>query len=90
MINEMITAKLAMLTGVSKAILPPLAVVCMLASDVIDAPTGLSLTIVASVIGALWYLQGRLTKIETKLEILHDEVKALPCHGNDRCNHKGT
>jgi hypothetical protein len=92
MTNNMIieTTSITALKGFSvfavKSLLPPLVPVLAVAENVITESTGVPLTILAAVGGACWYLQGRFTKIEDKLEQLSEDLAKLPCH-RDYCMH---
>lgn len=71
-------------TFVSKTILPPMVPVMAVAENVITESTGVPLTIVVAVGGACWYLQGRFTKIEDKIDAVADDLAKRPCQ-YDKC-----
>lgn len=74
---ELITAK----ATIGKALVPPLIPVAMFAAgeghNIINENTLLPFTVVISIGAALWYLQGRFTRIEAKLDSHSEKIESL-------------
>jgi hypothetical protein len=81
-----VIAKTSVLGGIAKGVVPPSLVVFAEAIGYIDERSAIPLTLLFGACGILWYLQGRLTKIEvhmedvkTHIEDLKDEVAKKKC-----------
>ena len=78
--HDVFMAKVGAVAAMSKAVLPPLAVVIAEANGVITEHTAVPLTLVVGISGACWYLQGRFTRIEDSIAELNRTIVARPCH----------
>ena len=82
---EILTVKLMALGSLTvKTILPSSIPVIAMTEGIITENTGVPLTIVCAIGGACWYLQGRFTRIEDRLEELSTDLKRRPCQ-LDKC-----
>jgi hypothetical protein len=85
MIELLMTKVMASGTMVTKTILPTFVPLLAMSENMITEQTGIPLTIVAAVGGACWYLNGRFTRIETKIEDLTENIMSRSCQ-KDKCN----
>lgn len=77
---EILTVKLMTLGSITvKTLMPTSVPVIAMSEGMITEATGVPLTILCAVGGACWYLQGRFTKIEDRLDRLNDNIQSRPC-----------
>ena len=81
--TDLILAKLSAVAAIGKAVLPPSAVVLAESQGIIDEKTAVPLSIVVGIGAACWYLNGRFTKVETKLDDLAQNLNSRPCQINN-------
>ena len=77
--TDLICAKICAVTAAGKAVLPPMGVIVAEAAGYIDAQTAVPLSVVVGIGGACWYLQGRFTKIEDKIDEMNRNIQSRPC-----------
>ena len=81
---EILCLKLAAGGKMAASLIPGSVPVLLAVNGIVDGETGLSLAIVGSVVGGAWYLNGRLTRIESSIGELRHDMSRLPC-GKDDC-----
>ena len=74
MIPEMISGK-GIATMLGKFGLPAITPLIAQAAGLINEQTVVPLTVVSAIGGACWYLNGRLTRIEDKIENMENKFK---------------
>ena len=78
--TDLICAKVAAGASVAgKVLLPPALPLGLMAQSMITSDTGIPLSSVGAVGGACWYLNGRFTRIEDKLDAVQKNLEARPC-----------
>ena len=77
--TDLFAAKFGAVAALGKAVLPPCAVIMAEVNGYIDEKTAVPLSVVVGIGAACWYLIGRFTKIETKLDDLAENISSRPC-----------